>query len=75
MKKSEIMVSMPMNTYEELLAFKKEYTDLCNKIRSCFNFDYLVTENRIDFNVNKALELAKEHLPNRCKIANIIKTE
>lgn len=75
MKKSEMMVSMPMNSYEELLAFKKEYTDLCNKIRACFNFDYFATENRIDFDTNKALELGKGYLPNRCKIANIIKTE
>ena len=75
MKKSEMLVSMPMNTYEELLAYKKQYEELCNKIRDCFNYDYLVSENRIDFDVNKALKLSKEYLPNRCKIANIIKTE
>ena len=75
MKKSEIMVSMPMTTYEELLAFKKEYENLCNKIRGCFNFDYFATEDRIDFDTNKALNLGREFLPNRCKIANIIKTE
>ena len=75
MKKSEIMVSMPMSTYDELLAYKKQYEKLINDIRGCFNFDYFATENRIDFDTNKALELGKDYLPNRCKIANIIKTE
>ena len=75
MKKSEIMVSMPMSTYDELLAYKKEYEKLINDIRGCFNYDYFATENRIDFNVNQALELSKEFLSNRYKIANIIKTE
>ena len=75
MKKSEMTVSMPMTTYEELLEFKKEYENLTAELRGCFNFDYFEQENRIDFKVNSAVDLCKRFLPNTKKNANFIKTE
>ena len=72
MKKSEIMVSMPMTTYEELMNFKNEYTNLCSKIRLCFDCS---NQNIIAFDTNKAFDLCKKYLPDRYNQANFIKTE
>lgn len=75
MKKSEMQVSMPMTSYEELLSWKERYNGLVGNIMLCFNFDFAETENRIDFDVNKALELCREYLPFKFKNVNVIKTE
>ena len=58
MRKSDIDVTMPMTTFEELENYKKLYVELKGRIRSCFKpsvddgIDYL-------FNVNEALELMR----------------
>lgn len=58
MRKSDIDVTMPMTTFEELENYKKLYVELKGKIRDCFKpsvdegIDYL-------FNVNEALELMR----------------
>lgn len=75
MKKSEIHVSMPMTSYEEMLLWKDKYNALVGDIVKCFNLDFAETENRIDFNVNLALELCREYLPFKFKNASIVKTE
>lgn len=75
MKKSEIMVSMPMTTYEELIQFKQQYFDLIDEIKTCFKMDYFNKENTIAFDTNDALRLCKGFLPDRYKNANFIKTE
>lgn len=65
MKKSEITVSMPMTTYEEFEQYKKRYKELLDELKSCFNtqlFD-TNTEASIDFDVIKALNIAKKTLP------------
>lgn len=75
MKKSEIMVSMPMTTYEELLSYKENMQKLTDNILACFNYEFAVTENRLEFDTNKALKLAKHLLPVRFQNKSIIKTE
>lgn len=71
MKKSEIMVSMPMNSYEELLEYKKQYEDLVAEIRKCFD----TTQEIITFDTNKSFVLSKKHLLPRFQDKTIIKTE
>lgn len=71
MKKSEIMVSMPMTTYDELLLYKTKYNDLISNIQKCFD----TTQNIITFDTNKSLSLSKEFLQTRFQDRNIIKTE
>lgn len=64
MKKSEIMVSMPMTTFEELEQYKKKYQELQDELKSCFNTQLVDTavSNSINFDVKKALNLAKKTL-------------
>ena len=64
MKKSEITVSMPMTTFEELEQYKKKYQELQDELKSCFNTQLVDTSisNSIDFDVKKALNLAKKTL-------------
>lgn len=71
MKKSEINVSMPMTTYEELMNFRTLYTELCSKIRLCFT----IGSNIISFDTTKAFNLCKEFLPDRYNNANFNKIE
>ena len=75
MKKSDVNVTMPMTVYEGFLAYKNNYNSLVKSILDCFNYDYAVTENRIDFDTNKALALCKSFLPLRFKEKSIVKTE
>jgi len=76
MKKSEIMVSMPMSTYDELVNYKKEYESIVSKMRECFdNLSILESQKVINFDVNKAFCLCKSFLPDRYKNANFNKTE
>lgn len=73
MKKSEINVSMPMTTYEELMNFRTLYTELCSKIRLCFTIGS--NEAIISFDTTKALNLCKKFLPDRYNNANFNKIE
>lgn len=58
MKRSEILVSMPMTTYDEFEEFKKKYRDLRDSIGACLKpsvddgIDYM-------FDVEQALNIAK----------------
>ena len=64
MKKSEIQVSMPMTTFEELNKYKEKYQQLHDELNSCFytqRFD-MGLESSIDFDVIKALNIAKKTL-------------
>ena len=65
MKKSEITVSMPMTTFEELEQYKKKYQELQDELKSCFNTQLVDTavSSSIDFDVIKALNIAKKTLP------------
>ena len=74
MKKSEIMVSMPMTTYEELLLYKESLAKLKTEVLASFNYSF-VSENRLEFNTNDALIVAKSLLPIRYKEMTITKTE
>ena len=67
MKKSEIMVSMPMTTFEELEQYKKKYQELQDELKSCFNTQLVDTavSNSINFNVEKALNIAKKTLSSK----------
>ena len=64
MKKSEIMVSMPMTTYEELESYKNKFENLTNELKSCIDtqpYDSGVS-NMLNFDVGKALEICKKTL-------------
>ncbi len=67
MKKSEIMVSMPMTTFEELEQYKKKYQELQDELKSCFNTQLVDTavSNSINFDVKKALNIAKKTLSSK----------
>lgn len=73
MKKSEIMVSMPMTTFEELEQYKKKLQELQDELRSCFDttaYD-VGNETSINFDVKKALNLAKNTLSAKYSGINI----
>ena len=64
MKKSEIMVSMPMITSEELESHKNKFENLTNELKSCIDtqpYDSRVS-TMLNFDVSKALEICKKTL-------------
>ena len=64
MKKSEILVSMPMTTYEELELYKNKFENITNELKSCIDtqpYDSGVS-TMLDFDVSKALEICKKTL-------------
>lgn len=64
MKKSEMMVSMPMTTYEELESYKNKFENLTNELKSCIDtqpYD-LGVSTTLNFDVSKALEICKKTL-------------
>lgn len=64
MKKSEITVSMPMTTFEELNSYKDKFYELLNDIRNCY--DTKLFDNNIDtiisLDVKKLIKLSKSKL-------------
>lgn len=64
MKKSEITVSMPMTTFEELNSYKDKFYDLLNEIRNCY--DTTLFDNNADtiisLDVKKLIKLSKSKL-------------
>ena len=64
MKKSEIMVSMPMTTYEELELYKNKFENLTNELKSCIDTQLydLGVSTTLNFDVSKALEICKKTL-------------
>ena len=64
MKKSEILVSMPMTTYEELELYKNKFENITNGLKSCIDtqlYDSGVS-TMLNFDVSKALEICKKTL-------------
>ena len=64
MKKSEILVSMPMTTYEELELYKNKFENITNELKSCIDtqpYDSGVS-TMLNFNVDEALEICKKTL-------------
>ena len=64
MKKSEILVSMPMTTYEELELYKNKFENLTNELKSCIDTQpyHLGVSTTLNFDVSKALEICKKTL-------------
>lgn len=64
MKKSEITVSMPMTTFEELNSYKDKFYELLNEIRNCY--DTKLFDNNADtiisLDVKKLIKLSKSKL-------------
>lgn len=64
MKKSEITVSMPMTTFEELNSYKDKFFNLLNEIKDCY--DTKLFDNNIDtiisLDVKKLIKLSKSKL-------------
>ena len=59
MKKSEILVSMPMTTYDELELYKNKFENITNELKSCIDtqpYDSGVS-TMLNFDVSKALEI------------------
>ena len=59
MKRSDLTVSMPMTSFDELEEYKKKYMELRDKVCDCLKPS---TYEGIDyeFNVRQALDLVKE---------------
>lgn len=64
MKKSEMMVSMPMTTYEEFMGYREKYNKLLNDILGFFSYDFAVKEGRLEFKVDEAVAFCRTLLPN-----------
>ena len=64
MKKSEMLVSMPMTTYEELELYKNKFENLTNELKSCIDTQLydLGVSTTLNFDVSKALEICKKTL-------------
>ena len=64
MKKSEILVSMPMTTYEELELYKNKFENITNELKSCIDTQpyYSGVSTMLNFDVSKALEICKKTL-------------
>ena len=73
MKKSEITVSMPMTSYEELIYYKNIYHQLVKKLADCYDtnlFDSNIEKN-IQFNFRKCEKITKEFISSRYQKANV----
>lgn len=73
MKKSEITVSMPMTTFEELNLYKDKFYELLNDIKNCY--DTKLFDNNIDtiisLDVKKLIKLSKSKLNIRYQKADL----
>lgn len=73
MKKSEITVSMPMTTYEELSLYKDKFYKLLDEIRNCY--DTRLFDNNADtiisLDVKKLIKLSKSKLNMKYQNANL----
>lgn len=63
MKKSQMTVSMPMSTYDELMGYREKYNKLLNDVLGFFNYDFAVSERRLEFKVDEAVLFCKKLLP------------
>lgn len=73
MKKSDMTVSMPMTSYEELICFKNKYYQLLAELAECYNtnlFDNNVEKN-IHFNFRKCEKIAKEFISSKYRNVNV----
>ena len=73
MKKSELTVTMPMTSFEELEMYKTKYFELLDELKSCFNTQLVDSKvaNCINFETSKALKIAEKALPLKYKGINI----
>jgi hypothetical protein len=73
MKKSEITVTMPINTYDELIVIKTKYETLIKQFINCYdtnNFKINPAE-LVRFDGVKAESIMHEFLPYSCRDAKI----
>ena len=73
MKNSEITVSMPMTSYEELIYFKNIYYQLVKELVNCYNtnlFDNNVEKN-IQFDFRKCEKITKEFISSKYQDVNV----
>lgn len=71
MKKSEITVSMPLTTFQELNAIKENYETLLQSLIKCFD----LKGDPAEFNALGAFVLSKKLLPGRHQDRNFIIVE
>ena len=65
MKKSDITVSMPMTTYDELSSYREKYTELTKHLANCFDDSLLKAgaSKSVDFDASLALKICRAFLP------------
>lgn len=63
MKKSEMMVTMPMSAYEELMKYKGMYEGLTKDLADCFDKVELNGGTNVYFFVGKSLKVAERFKP------------
>lgn len=63
MKQSEMLITMPLTTYNELLFYKNEFERLSKEISDCFT----PTDNNLQLNLKQLLDIAKNKLPIKYK--------
>ena len=69
MRKSEMIVSMPMNSYDELIEYKNKYIELMKTLSGTLDTNKVDNNVQliIEFDSDKALEICKKFLPEKYK--------
>ena len=64
MKKSEVIISMPMTAYEEFSLYRDKYYELLGEIKGCFDTKLLDTncDNIINVDVKELIRLSQSKL-------------
>lgn len=69
MRKSDITVSMPMSSFNELEEYKNKYIELISSLQK--TIDTSMVDNKLDlklnFDIKKALDIIKKFLPDKYK--------
>ena len=61
MKRSEMQITMPLTTFDELNSYKDKYENLVNSIKNCFDTSHVETNisNNITLNLNDVFNIWK----------------
>ena len=73
MKKSEITVTMPISSYEELINIKTEYENLVKNISECYDTSLfkMNSAESVRFDYKKAESFLRKFIPYSCRKASI----
>lgn len=71
MKKTEMTVTMPLNSYNEYEDIKKRLADLTASLSDCFSQSITGSDAFVTFDAQKALSVCRKFIPYKYEKADI----